>query len=150
MCTHQLRSINDERIFIYMWNVLWYRLVRLFCFSHRWWLIMWNYCIMYINCMGTVVLQFSRSIEIQSYRRILFLIFYSTHLRFVVIVVILNNFICVFFFFRFHCCCQNITMTLLKTFWTPIVVYPDVKTGCKFVAAYTIVSSHISYYYRST
>lgn len=31
-------------------------------------------------------------------------------------------------------------MTLLKTFWTPIVVYPDVKTGCKFVAAYTIVS----------
>lgn len=32
-------------------------------------------------------------------------------------------------------------MTLLKTFWTPIVVYPDVKTGCKFVAAYTIVST---------
>ncbi|XP_060876182.1 uncharacterized protein LOC132949351 [Metopolophium dirhodum] len=32
-------------------------------------------------------------------------------------------------------------MTLLKTFWTPIVVYPDVKTGCKFVAAYTIAIS---------
>lgn len=36
-------------------------------------------------------------------------------------------------------------MTLLKTFWTPIIVYPDVKTGCKFVAAYTIVS--VFYYY---
>lgn len=38
-------------------------------------------------------------------------------------------------------------MTLLKTFWTPIVVYPDVKTGCKFVAAYTIVNSCIYFYF---
>lgn len=31
-------------------------------------------------------------------------------------------------------------MTLMKTFRTPIIVYPDVKTGCKFIAVYTIVS----------
>lgn len=39
-------------------------------------------------------------------------------------------------------------MTLLKTFWTPIIVYPDVKTGCKFVAAYTIVSYKFFIFYR--
>lgn len=40
-------------------------------------------------------------------------------------------------------------MTLLKTFWTPIVVYPDVKTGCKFVAAYTIVSCYFYFNFYS-